>query len=145
MRQWVIPRSPPGQPPGRTDFAGKALNLKGVQWGSSRLTVVVAMQTHCHYCEESIPFYRRLAEAAASSKARIGLVFCSYETPDLVTGWLSRGRVGTALVTQTSFKEIGIGGTPTLFMVDSAGVVKKAYFGRLSPADEDELMRVLAS
>ena len=79
LSQWGLPKRQPSRTHSQTDLAGKPINLKGVQWGSTRLTVVVAIGTQCGYCQASVPFYRHLAEAAASTKAGIGLVFCSQE------------------------------------------------------------------
>jgi len=40
---------------------GKRLDLPGANWKSSKVNVVLFLNTHCHFCENSIPFYREVA------------------------------------------------------------------------------------
>lgn len=45
--------------PGKT-LDGRAL---GVDWARNRSTLVLAISTACHFCKDSLPFYRKLAAA----------------------------------------------------------------------------------
>jgi hypothetical protein len=47
-------------------------------------------------------------------------------------------------VKQFSLEKIGVSGTPTLLLVDTSGVVKNFWVGKLSPEQEATVLSVLA-
>lgn len=38
-------------------------NIPSLDWSQHRRTLVLVLNTGCHYCQESVPFYQRLAQA----------------------------------------------------------------------------------
>jgi hypothetical protein len=50
----------------RSVAAGDRLaRVPGLDWNQHEHTLVLALNTGCHFCEQSVPFYQRLAEAHA--------------------------------------------------------------------------------
>jgi len=121
-------------------MAGKRLDVAGLQWSGSRLNILIAMTTQCHYCMESLPFYRRLSQAVASQGRGVSLRAASSEPIETVRSFLAGHDVPVSQVLTTSFKSIGVTGTPTMFLVDPSGTVKRAYIGKLSEKQEGEIL-----
>jgi hypothetical protein len=46
-------------------------------------------------------------------------------------------------VTQSELNSLGIIGTPTVLIVDSHGVVQRAFLGKLVSRDEQEVLSIL--
>lgn len=48
--------------------------LPNYAWNSSPRTLVLAVRDGCHFCEESVPFYRKLAELKKAGRMSAGLL-----------------------------------------------------------------------
>ena len=114
---------------------GQSLDLRGIDWQSSRSTLVMALQTTCHFCSESAPFYRRLVAAAGQS--HVPIVAVLPEAKHESEAYLRELQVDVPNVRQVSFRDIQIRGTPTLLLVDRTGVVRQMWVGKL-PADREQ-------
>lgn len=47
-------------PPTPTTLVGKTISLPGHHFPAQRDTLVLVVSTSCHFCNESLPFYRQL-------------------------------------------------------------------------------------
>src|SRR5215469_18179410 len=48
----------------RSVAAGDRLaKLPGLDWNQHRRTLVLVLNTGCHFCQDSVPFYQKLAQA----------------------------------------------------------------------------------
>lgn len=123
-------------------LVGSRLALHGGAWAGPGPTVLLALSTHCRYCTESAPFYRRLAQALAT---RPDTKLLAVLPEDSAEGqrYLQALGVPGADVRQAPLPAIGIRGTPTLLVLDNTGVVVNAWIGQLNAADESEVWRVL--
>src|ERR1700757_4688499 len=50
---------------------GTNLNIPGVTWDHADKTLVMALSTQCHFCQESVPFYKELTASPAVRAKRI--------------------------------------------------------------------------
>jgi hypothetical protein len=41
--------------------------LPGYRWGDHQKTLVLAIRKGCHFCEDSLPFYKRLSDLEKSN------------------------------------------------------------------------------
>ena len=130
------------RPPVKEINAGSKVALPGMDWRKNGKTLLLALSPGCHYCSESAPFYQRLArETSAAGKAKLIAVF---STPDSEgRKYLNELAVEIYDVRQASLDSIGVTGTPTLILVDDAGVVTKAWIGQLQPDAEAEVLNIL--
>ncbi|HWB83556.1 MAG TPA: hypothetical protein VG675_05425 [Bryobacteraceae bacterium] len=95
-------------------------SLKGrlpVDWSENGHTLILAISTHCHFCTESAPFFRRLQEEKIKG---VKVVAVLPETVDEATQYLKGEGVRVDEVRQASLPSIGITGTPTILFVDDA-------------------------
>jgi hypothetical protein len=95
-----------------------------------------------------MPFYRRLAALRSAPGEHMRIVAfvpqARETTEDARTYFTAQGltadRIQPAL-----FPAIGITGTPTLALVDSRGIVKDVWTGKLPPEEENEVVKRIGS
>jgi hypothetical protein len=121
---------------------GTKLQLPDIDWGRSEETLVLVLSDSCHFCTESAGFYRRLAqEKAESGHPRLIALL----PQDVSRGQAYLRKIGVAVdeVRQSALSAVGVSGTPTLIVVDGAGVVKDSWVGKLPPDGETEVLNRL--
>lgn len=123
--------------PGKT-LDGRAL---GVDWARNRSTLVLAMSTACHFCKDSLPFYRELAAARTDVK----LVAVMPQPVAEGRKFLIDSNVPIDEVRQISLNTIGVAGTPTLLLVNGAGVIAKVWVGKLQTDGESQVLSALGT
>jgi hypothetical protein len=122
-----------------TEPIGKRLALPGIDWEKNQRTLVLALQTGCHFCSESSPFYQRIVK----QRARFGstqIVAVLPQTVDESREFLKKLGVTFDEIKQGSFGDIGVRGTPTLLLVNSAGIVTEAWRGKLPTEAENAVL-----
>jgi hypothetical protein len=117
--------------------AGARLTGQPVNWHASPKNVVLALSTTCHFCKESSGFYRKLVEDCRSHSRTVAFF---PQTPEEAQAYLKAEDVQVDEVKHANFQSLQIGGTPTLLLVDSNGVVQKVWLGKLSEAKEKEVL-----
>jgi thioredoxin-related protein len=118
---------------------GAHLSSLSINWKESRQTLVLAISNTCHFCTDSAPFYKRLAQNRGDT--RVVAVF-----PQPIEDgreYLERLGVSVDEVKQVGLDQIGVRGTPTLLLVDNSGVVKDSWVGRLPPEQEKSVLDAL--
>lgn len=122
---------------------GQAMpKLPGIDYGVAPRTLVLLLSTKCHYCQESLPFYKRVIEEQRRNAQNVSLfaVFSNGEAD--VKEYKDRNQLDLKSVANVNASSISISGTPTLILVDAEGKVSDLWVGKLSPLDEDEVMRI---
>jgi thioredoxin-related protein len=118
---------------------GSKPSLPDADWSKSNKNLLLVLSDSCKYCTESAPFYQRLVQEQAQRKTfRLTAVF-----PQPVSdGRNYLNGLGVAIddVRQLSPGAIKIRGTPTLLLVDNAGVVTNEWLGKLPPEKEAEVL-----
>jgi rhodanese-related sulfurtransferase len=114
----------------RSFFGGKGPTTVEA-WNESGQTLVMALSSECRYCTESAPFYQRLVSGlTAGGKTRVLAVL----PQSVSTGerYLRTLGVTPDRVMQANLSGIGFPQTPTLAMVNAAGVVTETWVGKLN-------------
>jgi hypothetical protein len=120
---------------------GKSLDghLLGVDWTKNHRTLVLAISTTCHFCKDSVPFYRKLGAAEKDVKMVAVL-------PQPVTEaqqYLGSAGVHVDEVRQVTLNALGVRATPTLLLVNDVGVVTDVWVGKLQPDQEAQVLTTL--
>ena len=69
--------------------AGQELpRLSGYRWSSHKRTLVLALRKGCHYCQDSVPFYRQLVALENSGALRDVHILAIFPDPKDVVGAL---------------------------------------------------------
>lgn len=99
--------------------------------------VVVVMSVGCHFCTESAPFYRDLQHTASEDRVQIYAAL----PDDLADSRRYLDGIQVPIpVSQIDLRELRVVGTPTLFVVDRSGVVKRVWVGKLSADQQKEVV-----
>jgi hypothetical protein len=104
-------------------------------------TLFLVLSARCHYCTESAPFYRQLAEAvmADPNGRRLVAIF-----PEATTeGQIFLEGMGVAVqdaVQLADLRTLGVAATPVLVMTNSEGIVTGVWGGKLSREAEQRVL-----
>jgi hypothetical protein len=130
------------QRPSATQLLGHRLTVAGLDWKSSGLNAVLFISTHCHFCLESMPFYRQVTAVQVDSLHSVAITIISRDPPELVKDTLSREHIRVRGVYPVP-SMIPLYGTPTLLIVDATGVVRRVFEGKLNAAGEKEFLEIV--
>ncbi len=117
---------------------GSKLSIPNVDW-SAGTTLVKAQQNGCKYCEESTTFYRRLREKAVGAKTRMLAVVPGDKAE--ISRYLSDQDLVVDELINVSLSDVSVTYTPTLLVVDRAGIIKEVWVGKLDGTKEEEVIR----
>jgi hypothetical protein len=133
--------TPRGQQPAPVDPAkrllGKTLHIPGIAFPQPRNSLLLVLSTTCHYCTDSLPFYRELA---AKSAGHVDLVAALPQPLPEAQAYLQQAAVPVAHVISPIPGAIGVAGTPTLLLVDRAGMVRDVWLGALDEKSQREVL-----
>ncbi len=125
------------------DFVGKTVKLQGVQFSQQHNSLILALSTACHFCQQSLPFYQELTTKAQGQLDVIG-VFPQTETE--AKKFLQDANVHATQVVSAGLETVGVSATPTLLLVDTKGKVLDAWLGALDDKGREQLLtRVLTA
>ena len=122
--------------------AGTKINLPDEDWAKNGKTLLLALSTNCKYWLANASFYQRLASTATSSK-NTKLVAVLPQGTEQSREYLSGLKVAIEDVKQASPVSLGVRVTPTLILVNSAGIVTNSWVGQLPPDKETEVLAQL--
>lgn len=126
-------------PQSQPKLAGANLSSLNVNWKQSKQTLVLVISNTCHFCTESAPFYKTLAEKKYGAQ----LIAVLPQSAEEGTRYLANLGVAVDEVKQVSLSTIGVSGTPTLMLVNSDGVMINSWVGKLAPQDESLVLASL--
>jgi len=130
-----------GQLPGESPIkAGTKLSISDTQFATSGQTLILAISSTCHFCSESAPFYKKLAQ----KRGNIRLVAVLPQPVADGQKYLSKLGVSVDEVRQLPLDKIGVQGTPTLILLDASGIVRNSWVGFLPPEAELDVLNALA-
>ncbi len=117
--------------------------LPSIDYRTTRQTLVTVVSTKCNYCTESLPFYRKLLEKqqAAQPATRVVAVFPNPKTE--VEQYKHQNQLNLESVPALNYSTLGVTATPTLILVDSTGRVVNFWIGKLSEAEEQEVIEAV--
>lgn len=135
------PRSQSTPPVADAMAAGTSLKsrIPGMDWKQNGRTLVLVISTQCHFCKVSTPFYRKV-RAELKTLRTIAVV---PQPANEAEQYLKDEGVRVDQIKQASLGDIGVRGTPTLLLVNSAGVVTNVWVGKLQPDQEQQVLAAL--
>ena len=120
---------------------GTQLSVPDVRWAGRPQTLVMVLSKDCRFCSASAGFYRRLV--AETARQGIPVVAALPDAPVDSQEYLRKLGVAVPEVRSVSLRELGVGATPTLVLVDSRGAVARSWVGQLPASREAEVFRSL--
>jgi hypothetical protein len=121
---------------------GSTFALEGVDWEKNQRTLFIALKPGCPFCASSAAFYRSLSSGFNPQRKPHLVALVPEETPN-ANDYPKELAIVVDEIRQTSMAKAKIAGTPTLVLVNSAGVVEKVWPGKLSSSQEKEVVDYL--
>jgi hypothetical protein len=91
-----------------------------------------------------MPFYRRLTAEADSSK-QVDVIILGEEPEELLRKYLSQYGINGLSIVRLQSRDAKMAVTPILLLVDSSGLVRGAWRGRLDDNEESTVIKAIAS
>lgn len=107
-----------------------------------RKWLVMALSTQCHYCSESVPFYRDLQTKSLND---VGLLAVFPQNQSDVATYEKLKGFSPTTVPDFPLSKLQVRGTPTLFLVDQKGNVLRSWIGTLTDKEKLELLEQIKS
>lgn len=120
---------------------GTKLSVPDVRWAGQPQTLVMVLRKDCQFCSASAEFYRRLV--AETARQGIPVIAALPDEPIASQEYLHELGVAVPEVRNVSLRDLGVGATPTLILVDSRGAVARSWVGQLPKSREAEVFRSL--
>jgi hypothetical protein len=120
---------------------GSYINLPGVPPSQEHDSLLLAISTSCHFCQESLPFYRELS---AKTQGKLDLIAVLPQPLAESQTFLQKGALSVTRVVSTNLNQFGVLGTPTILLVDTHGRVQEEWLGfQDDKARQQVLARIL--
>jgi thioredoxin-related protein len=135
----TIPIIKNGLQKGKTVDEFKQFNLK-----NSNQTLIIAINSNCNFCIESVPFYSQLLSKQQDKhdiNTQIIAIFPNSESE--AQQFLQNNHLKINFVHSANFQLFGINGTPTLLLVDSSGKIMDFWIGKLQESDKQQVVMAL--
>ena|SRR5689334_6447020 len=133
----------PSRPDRLQPAIGSRVNLPDVHWSDHPKTLILALQRGCHFCEESAPFYKRIAATVQGRNVQLVAAFPT-EVEESTAHLAALGLEGLE-VRQSSLESLQTSGTPTLILTNDKGEITDYWLGKLTPDKETEVLGKLSS
>lgn len=112
-------------------------------YSGSTQTLIIALNTKCSYCSESLPFYKRLAEIQRRNDRATRVVAIFPDAEDEVRQYTRQNQLDIETIPAVDFRMLDLAGTPTITLVDNSGKVLDFWIGKLSEDSEQSLRRLV--
>jgi thioredoxin-related protein len=134
----------PPRPAGPPEAAkGETLaELRGVVPAGTNTALVMALSPTCHFCNDSMPFYKQLVDKRNESKSAVKVIAAvpAAEAQSAEQKNLADHGVQPDAVVHVDFSKIKVPGTPTLLLVDNQGKVLDVWVGKLDAKRERQVL-----
>lgn len=117
-------------------------SIPNLEWKQHRHTLVLALNTGCHFCEQSVPFYRTLGERLEHGGVDLDLVAVFPNDAAQVQQFMSKESLRVRSVAAVPLEKLRVNATPTLILVGNDGRVERSWIGLLDPPEQLELFRM---
>jgi len=136
---WQARRTPEIPPPISLKVGDQLPSLPAYDWKAHDRTLVLALKNGCRFCEESIPFYRKLAEMEKSNQIDAHLIAVFPDDPTAVRQLVETQRLAVEAFPGIELSQVNVDGAPTLILVDRQGRVSKVWIGELDAAGQADV------
>lgn len=141
IRNQFFPPAPP-PPPGSVQEGESLPALGAVVPAGADKALVMAVSPQCHFCNESLPFYKQLGDKPSRNVKLVAAV-PSPEMRDQELKAFTDSGVKTDAVVPIDFRSAKVQGTPTLMLVNRGGKVLKVWVGKLEAREQQEVIATL--
>lgn len=116
--------------------------IPGLDWRQHRHTLVLVLNTGCHFCEQSVPFYQKLAETQGPAGNDLEIIAAFPNAANMVGEFMTRANLRIRSVAEVPLEKLRVNATPTLILVDRSGQVERSWVGMLTTVEEIDLLKI---
>jgi thioredoxin-related protein len=128
---------------GNVPAIGSELKITEYNPAGSQINALIFLRTGCTFCDQSMPFYKRITQLSNTGKVKVTAFF---EHSDFeASEYMKRFQLIDVGISRTHFDSLNIKGTPTFVLLDQNGIVLKSSVGKLNDKDEQEIEDYLKS
>lgn len=127
--------------PGR-DFVGREVRLPGAEWQDAPVSILLQLSATCRFCNESMPFYRKLMAARQAAGTKVPVIVASADAVPVIQKHLADEQVTVDQVLHSRLGDFSTV-TPTVYIVDSKGMVRRVFVGKLDSNGEKQLLSIV--
>jgi hypothetical protein len=132
----------PAPPPGAATKGETLAALQAVLPAGSEKTLVMAVAPGCHFCDESLPFYKQLIDQRNQKGSAVKVIAAvpaeDAKTPE--SAKFSGAGIQPDQMVHVDFAKIKVPGTPTLMLVDNRGKVLAVWIGKLDESSQKDVL-----
>ena len=123
-------------------LVGREVKLPGADWQAAPVTVLLQLSSTCRFCNESMPFYRQLLSARQSAAAKVPVIVVSADAVAVMQKHLSEQQLAPDRVLHSRLDGLSTS-TPTVYIVDAKGMVRRIYIGKLNDEGEKQVLSIV--
>lgn len=117
-------------------------SIRGLNFASHpHGTLVLFISSRCHFCSDSMPFYRHLVTARRQPTVSPSLIAVGYESAESLREYLSAHNVALDGEFELGDQVSELAATPTLVLVDASSRVLRVWTGELPPDEQADVER----
>jgi thioredoxin-related protein len=141
--QFFQPEPPPR--PGQAEVGDTLAPLKQALPAGTERAMVVALSPTCHFCNESMPFYKKLIEERNSKSSPVKVIAAvpNEQAKAEENKKFAEAGVKPDQVVTMDFAAIKVPGTPTVLHVDNNGKVLDVWVGKQDSGGERKILKKL--
>lgn len=143
VQKYFFSSPTPNQPARLQPVTGAKMNLQDVNFSNQPKTLILALQTGCHFCNESASFYKRIVETVKDKNIKLVAVFPT--EVEKSAAHLKELGLTNMEVRSSPLNALQVSGTPTLILINNKSEITDYWVGKLPPDKEIEVINKLNS
>jgi hypothetical protein len=142
---FVKERLAPATPPVFSLKVGDHLRgLSAYDWKAHDRTLVLVLRKGCRYCEDSMPFYRKLTDLEKSGRIDAHLIAVLPDDAAAVQQLAQAEQLPVEWLPSIALDQLKVRVTPTLILADRQGSILKVWVGELTASGETDLIAAIS-
>jgi hypothetical protein len=116
---------------------GTTVRLSNLNLAKDHDSILLVISSKCHFCQDSLPFYRELTQ---DPRRRMKVIALLPQAENEANRFLDGAGVKADQILTAGPDAVGAIGTPTVLIVDSSGRVRRSWIGKLDEKNQRDLM-----
>ena len=133
----------PNQPLPRLPIIGNTIVIDNLETSQNSKNVLFVMMKGCHFCEESMEFYKKTIQQNQNKSVKFVAVFPPNSKE--IENYLHSYGISGVEIKYSELSKIDVDGTPTIIVADQNGRIVKTWSGKLSSTGEKDFLDFLNS
>lgn len=105
--------------------------------------LIIAINPNCAYCNENIPFYRKLTSVQQPPDQPTQII-ASFQVPiDEANQYIKQQQFDINVIAAVDFRSMNVSATPTIILTDSTGMVMDFWIGQLSDEVKGQIIKAI--